>query len=63
VRGAKRVPVASLQWWIEQKERSHLSNGPEWKLQGAEKGEKPPYSTKAAQVSQGRKKRVSGRKS
>jgi len=61
VKGAKRVPVASLAWWIKQRECSSLYDVSGLHPQGAEMGEQPPLSIKTSQASQRRKKRVSRR--
>jgi excisionase family DNA binding protein len=62
VRGAKRIPVASLAWWIKQRECSSLYDVSGLHPQGVEMSEKPPLALKTSQASQRRKKRASGRK-
>jgi excisionase family DNA binding protein len=59
VRGAKRVPVASLAWWIKQRECSSLYDVSGLHPQRVETSEQLPRSLKTAQASQSRKKRSS----
>jgi excisionase family DNA binding protein len=61
VRGAKRIPVTSLEEWIKQRECSSLYYGAGSRRQGVEMGEEQP-SSKPLQASQHRKKRYIGRK-